>query len=79
MINEDKYYTELDKDLQKLATIDWVAFVGLIGEENLITAKVCLLRSRGKSLNQIANKLSITREKVKYSCNNKCGENEPRK
>jgi len=74
MRNDDKYYTQLDIELQQLAAIDWPAFVKLVGEDAITSAKVCILKSKGRSLNQIANKLSITRDKVRYDCNNKCGE-----
>ena len=67
-MNLDKYYSELDKDLQRLASIDWPAFADLVGEEALTAAKVCLLKSRGKSLIQISNKLIITKSQVETRC-----------
>jgi hypothetical protein len=73
MKNQDKYYTPLDLQMQNLAAIDWPAFVLLIGEENIRNAKICLLKGKGKSHNQIANKLSITRRTAEYNCN-KCHE-----
>lgn len=66
--NHEKYYTDLDRDLQQLAAIDWPAFVELIGEDSLIAAKVCVLKSRGKSQHQIANRLNITRSKAQRNC-----------
>jgi hypothetical protein len=66
--NLDRYYTDLDKELQQLALVDWPTFVNLIGEENVVAAKVCLLKSRGKSLNQISNKLAITKSQSETRC-----------
>lgn len=66
--NQDKYFTDLDKDLQQLAAVDWPAFVELIGEESVISAKICVLKSRGKSQNQIALRLNITRSKAQRNC-----------
>ena len=77
--NQDKYFTELDKELQQLAMVDWPTFCQLLGDDAITSAKVCILKSRGKSLNQIATKLSIGREKVRYDCNNKCVELQHRK
>lgn len=65
---QDKYYTELDMDLQRLALTDWPTFVLLVGEDNIAAAKVLTLKSRGKSYTQIANKLKISRDKVIYAC-----------
>ena len=67
----DKYYTDLDKELQQLALVDWPTFVDLIGEENITAAKVCVLKQRGKSLNQISTKLRITHSQTRTRCN-KC-------
>jgi hypothetical protein len=66
--NLDKYYTELDRELQQLALIDWPTFVNLVGEENITAAKVCILKNRGKSHNQISNKLSITKSQSETRC-----------
>lgn len=66
--NQDKYFTDLDKELQQLALVDWPAFVKLMGEDNITSAKVCLLKSRGKSQNQTAIKLNTTRETVRWAC-----------
>lgn len=65
---DDKFYTDLDKQLQDLAALDWPAFVRLIGEENIVAAKVCILKSKGRSLNQIGVRLSITKSKVETRC-----------
>jgi len=63
--NQDKYYTQLDKDLQQLAMVDWATFVDVVGEDAIIAAKVCILKSQGKSLTQIANKLAISKMQVR--------------
>lgn len=68
MTTQDKYYTDLDKDLQQLAAVDWPTFVQLVGEDFILSAKICILKSRGKSLNQIANKLSVTKSKIETRC-----------
>ena len=39
----DRHYTDLDMQLQQLALVDWPTFVNLIGEENVISAKVLVL------------------------------------
>ncbi|MGN6438372.1 MAG: hypothetical protein ACTHMM_17650 [Agriterribacter sp.] len=68
MSSKDKYFSELDKDLQQLALVDWETFVRLVGEDAIISAKVCILRSRSKSINQIASRLSVTKNQVEYRC-----------
>lgn len=68
----DKYYTELDETLRNLAATDWPAFVQLVGEDNITAAKVCVLRSRGNTLGQIASKFSKKRSGVQYTIENKC-------
>lgn len=55
-----EHNTELDKELQDLATKDWEAFVQLIGTDHYMSMKICLLRAKGKSYNQIAVKLQTT-------------------
>lgn len=67
-LNQDKYHTDLDKELQQLALIDWATLVNLIGEDAIMAAKVCLLKKRGKSLVQIASKLRTTKSKVETRC-----------
>jgi len=66
--NLDKYYTELDKELQQLALVDWATFVDLIGNDSIVSAKICMLKSRGLSLNQISNRLSVTRRVAQVRC-----------
>lgn len=68
MINQDKYYTDLDNQLRQLANVDWPAFVDLIGHEAITAAKVCMLKKQGRSMNQISNRLSITKRKVQVRC-----------
>lgn len=72
--NLDHYYTPLDTDLQNLANSDWPAFVKLVGEDNIRNAKICILRKRGKSLNEIAIKLRTTKRVAERSCG-KCHQN----
>lgn len=69
---EDKYYTELDKQLQQLALTDWVTFNKLIGADAIECAKICILRAQGNSLQQIANKLNVTKRKAQKTHENKC-------
>ena len=66
-----KNLSTLDVQLQNMAAVNWEGFVSLVGAKNIRKAKICLLRRKGKSLNQIANKLSITKRQVDYNCN-KC-------
>lgn len=66
MPKDDKYFTELDMDLQRLAAVDWPAFVKIIGEEAILSAKVCLLKSRGKTQAQIATRVNIPLHKAQY-------------
>lgn len=65
---QDKLFTELDLDLQRLAAIDWPTFVQLVGESAIIKAKVCLLKTRGKSQQQISNRLDITINQARHGC-----------
>lgn len=65
---EDHFFTDLDLQLQQLALVDWPTFVRLIGEDNILNAKVCLLKNRGKSHNQAAVKLNMSRDNVRYAC-----------
>lgn len=55
-----KDHTQLDKQLQDLASANWPQFVKLVGEANIMAAKICILRQKGQSYNQIAQKMSIT-------------------
>lgn len=68
MAKQEKTYSPLDIQLQNLALINWDVFVKLIGEKPITKAKICLLKNKGKSLNQIANKLGITKDQVEYRC-----------
>jgi ATP/maltotriose-dependent transcriptional regulator MalT len=70
MRKDDRFNTELDTQLQALATTDWVTFANIIGEDALLSAKVCLLRNRGNSMQQIANRLDISKSKVQYCIKN---------
>jgi hypothetical protein len=70
----DKFYTDLDRQLQDLAACDWPAFVRLIGEENVTTAKVCLLKAKGKSIRGIAIRLAVAKHQAEYDCK-KCPNN----
>jgi hypothetical protein len=68
---QDKYFTDLDRDLQQLAAVDWPTFVQLVGEDSVIAAKICILKSRGKSLQQISTRLDVTKRKAQIRCS-KC-------
>jgi hypothetical protein len=65
---DDRFYTDLDRQLQELAAVDWPAFVRLLGEENITAAKICVLKSRGKSIRAIAIRLDIAKHKAEYEC-----------
>lgn len=55
-----EHNSDLDKELQSLSTSDWDAFVQLIGPDHYMAMKICILRAKGKSYNQIAVKLQTT-------------------
>lgn len=61
-------FTDLDSELQNLALIDWDTFRKLVGEDAIINAKACILKSRGKSLAQIGQRLGITKRQSSYRC-----------
>ena len=58
--------------LRNLATNDWPAFASLIGEDAIIAAKVCILKSKGQSLGQISNKLKKKKWVVRWASEKKC-------
>lgn len=60
MENTTRNNTKLDKQLQEMACQNWTGFVKLIGENNVMAAKICILREKGQSYNQIALKLRTT-------------------
>lgn len=64
--------TDLDKKLQEIALMNWKQFVALIGEDALISAKVCLLRQDKRSYGEIQQKLKLTKAQVEYTACNKC-------
>lgn len=68
--------TDLDKKLQEVATKNWEQFVALIGEDAIISAKVCMLRHNKSSYGQIQKRLSLTKNQVEYACKN-CDDNNP--
>lgn len=67
-----EHSTDLDLQLQQLAGVDWETFTKLIGEENIMAAKICMLKRRGKSLGFIAQKLKTSKHNVRYRCDTKC-------
>ena len=69
-------YTELDRQLQTLASTDWGAFVALVGLENITSAKICILRAQGKSLQQIASKFKKSKGWAQKINEKKCQCNE---
>jgi hypothetical protein len=60
--------TDLDKQLQEIALMNWAQFVALIGEDAMIAAKICLLRKQDYSYGEIAMKLKVNRDKASYEC-----------
>lgn len=60
--------TDLDKELQEIASRDWPKLVKMIGEDGIIVAKVCLLRQRDKSYKQISNRLGISEKQARSRC-----------
>lgn len=65
--------TELDKKLQEIALANWPQFVQLVGEDAILSAKICLLRQNNASYGEIENRLGITTNQARYGCN-KCEE-----
>lgn len=61
-----------EEELQRLALTDWAQFKKIVGLEAILGAKVCLLRMKKNSLNQIAIKLDLTKHQVRTRCK-KCG------
>lgn len=55
---------EIDEELQQLARLQWEIFITLIGPDAVVTAKVHLMKRKGKSINQIARILKITKSQV---------------
>lgn len=64
----EKYNTELDQQLQKIAIEDWTYFVQLVGEGSILLAKVCLLKKNNKSHRMVSRKLSISKSQVETNC-----------
>jgi hypothetical protein len=64
--------TELDKKLQELALKDWDQFVILIGQDSIVSAKICILRKGDKSYGEIVNRLGVSYKQARTACN-KCG------
>ncbi|MFL5809741.1 MAG: hypothetical protein ACJ749_09475 [Flavisolibacter sp.] len=64
--------TDLDKKLQEIALMNWPQFVALIGEDAIVSAKVCLLRRNGNTYGQIQSKLNLTKNQVEYAACKKC-------
>lgn len=63
--------TELDRQLQEIASHDWEKFVKIMGEKNIMAAKICILRAKGKSYHQIALRVGTT-QKVVRNRSGKC-------
>ncbi len=63
-----KPMTDLDKQLQQMALLNWDQFAQLIGPDALIAAKVCLLRQDKRSYGEIAIKLKLAEHQVRYGC-----------
>lgn len=63
--------TELDKKLQEMALMNWNQFVQVIGQDAIISAKICMLRQNKNSYGAIAMKLGIEEHQARYGCS-KC-------
>lgn len=66
-----KEITELDRKLQEIALFNWNQFVQLVGDDAILSAKICLLRTAGKSYGAITQKLGVTIDAARWNCN-KC-------
>ena len=60
--------TELDKELQQMALMDWNKFCDLIGKPALQKAKICLLRKKKKSYAAISRDLKISHKQARLAC-----------
>lgn len=60
--------TDLDKQLQEIATKNWKQFAALMGEDAIRRAKICLLRGKELSYSQISIRLDITEYQARYGC-----------
>lgn len=76
---DDKYFTDLDMQLQQLAMKDWATFVQIVGQENILKAKILVLRERKLSMTQIATKLRLTESQVRYRCEKRADKQPERK
>lgn len=62
---DDRFFSPLDTELQQMAVMDWALFCRTIGDDAILSAKICILRKRSLSQNMIAIKLSLTRSQVR--------------
>ena len=62
------YLINLDYELQQLALTHWQHFMHAVGNHAINTAKICLLKQKGFSNRQVANKLQLTIGVVKHGC-----------
>lgn len=60
--------TDLDKKIKELAISDWEKFMQVAGTDFLITFKARILRSEGKSWQQISMKLEISPRQARVCC-----------
>lgn len=60
--------TDLDKQLQEIATKNWKQFAALMGKDAIRRAKICLLRGKELSYSQISIRLDITEHQARYGC-----------
>lgn len=65
--NQEKYFTPLDTDLRNLAMTDWATFVELVGYDNILAAKICLMRRNNSSYGKIQMKLGVSFKKARYN------------
>jgi hypothetical protein len=62
--------TDLDKKVKELATTDWEKFMQVAGPDFILTFKARIMRSEGKSWQQISMKLEITPMQARVCCKN---------
>jgi hypothetical protein len=64
--------TQLDEKLREMAINNWEQFVQLVGQDAIVRAKSCMLRSHGRSYGEISIALGISynsaRERIRYNC-----------
>ncbi|HRA42326.1 MAG TPA: hypothetical protein PLV31_01385, partial [Gammaproteobacteria bacterium] len=60
--------TDLDKQLQQMALMNWRQFASIMGADAIKRAKICLLRQQGNKYDYICKVLDLSKNQVQYAC-----------